>query len=81
MTGITVRLHGNLRRFLPAGEERINLSLADAPTVAVLLARLALPAGEIAMTGVNGKLAESTQRLVAGDQIDIFAPVAGGRIL
>lgn len=75
---IVVRLHGNLRRFLPSGHEMLRLSPQTATTVAVLLTSLGLPQEEVAMVGVNGRLAGMTQPLAPGDQVDVFAPVAGG---
>lgn len=75
---IIVRLHGNLRRFLPSGHEILRLSPQIATTVAVLLTSLGLPQEEVAMVGVNGKLVGMTQPLAPGDQVDVFAPVAGG---
>jgi len=75
---ITVRLHGNLRRFLPSGREVLKVSPKAAATVAALLAYLDMPQDEVASVGVNGRLAEPTQTLTPGDQVDIFAPVAGG---
>ena len=43
-----------------------------------LLAKLAIPAGEVKIAMVNGVSAELTQVLAAGDRVGLFPPVGGG---
>ena len=75
---VCVRLHGNLRRYLPPGQEGLLLSAEAVPAVSALLLRLGIPDGEIAHVGVNGQLAAPEAALHPADRVDVFAPVAGG---
>jgi molybdopterin converting factor small subunit len=76
-TGIVVRLFAGLERDVPgAGAER-RLSVAEAPTVAVVLEALGLQ-GRAGLVLVNGVHATLTRPLAAGDEVDVFPPIGGG---
>jgi sulfur carrier protein ThiS len=74
---IAVHMHGNLRRFLPGGRDRMRLDVADGTTVAALLARLGADR-DTWLVAVNGAAVERDRVLAAGDLLDCFEPVAAG---
>ncbi len=75
---VTVHMHRNLRRFLLEGRDRAVLDVTPATTVAALLGALGA-AHDTWLVAVNGAVVERDQVLAAGDTIDCFEPVAGGR--
>jgi sulfur carrier protein ThiS len=70
-------MHGNLRRFMPGGADRLDLTLAAGTTIAALLAGLGAER-DTWLVAVNGATAERDRVLEAGDFLDCFEPVAGG---
>lgn len=74
---VTVHMHGNLRRFLPGGRDRMPVDVADGTTVAALLARLGADR-DTWLVAVNGAAVERDRVLAAGDELDCFEPVAAG---
>jgi sulfur carrier protein ThiS len=70
-------MHGNLRRFLPHGEDRATLEIVDGATVETLLASLG--AGkDTGFVAVNNAMVERDRVLHSGDVVDCFEPVAAG---
>lgn len=74
---VTVRMHGNLRRFLPEGRESVSVDVGEGATVEGLLK--ALKAERDAwLVAVNGAVVERSTPLCAGDLVECYEPVAGG---
>ncbi len=74
---VTVHMHGNLRRVMPAGQDRAPLDLPDGATVETLLASLGA-ARDTWLIAVNQAVVERDAVLRAGDVVDCFEPVAAG---
>ncbi len=74
---VTVHMHGNLRRFLPGGRDRMALEVVPGATVAALLAGLGAER-DVWLVAVNGVTAERERTLAPGDVVDCFEPVAAG---
>jgi sulfur carrier protein ThiS len=74
---VTVHMHGNLRRFLPDGVERLHMSVASGTTIENLLARLGAER-DTWLVAVNGAAVERNRVLEAGDVLDCFEPMTGG---
>ena len=75
---VTVHMHGNLRRFMPGGADRLEMTLAVGTTIGALLADLGAER-DTWLVAVNGATVEQDRVLEAGDLLDCFEPVAGGR--
>ena len=74
---ITVHMHGNLRRFMPGGRDRVAMDVGAGTTIEALL--LSLGAGQDTwLVAVNGAAVSRDHVLVAGDQLECFEPVAAG---
>jgi len=74
---VTVHMHGNLRRFMPEGRDRIAMELTAATTIDGLLVSLGA-AGDTWLVAVNGTACEKDRVLETGDVLDCFEPVAAG---
>ncbi len=72
---ITVKLFATLRagRF----DER-NLAFPAGTTVGGVIRELALPEKEVTLIFINGRHADLTTVLSAGDTLSLFPPVGGG---
>ena len=70
-------MHGNLRRFMPGGADRLEMTLAAGTTIGALLADLGAER-DTWLVAVNGATVETGRVLEAGDLLDCFEPVAGG---
>jgi molybdopterin converting factor small subunit len=75
---VQVRTFANLRDYAPAGKGSFELSLAEQATVADVFAALRVPAKVEAVTLVNGRRADPTAPLTAGDEVTLFPPMEGG---
>jgi sulfur carrier protein ThiS len=74
---ITVHMHGNLRRFMPGGRDRMAMEVGTGTTIEALL--LSLGAGQDTwLVAVNGATVSRDHVLVSGDQLECFEPVAAG---
>lgn len=74
---VTVHMHGNLRRFLPEGRDRVAVDIAPGTTIAALLATLGAER-DTWLVAVNGAAVARDRVLEAGDLLDCFEPVAAG---
>jgi sulfur carrier protein ThiS len=74
---VTVRVWGNLRRFLPDGEASAAVQLPDEATIDDLAARLEMQ-HELWAAAVNGRLVPFSLRLNPGDQVFLFDHLHGG---
>jgi molybdopterin converting factor small subunit len=76
---IEVRLFATLTAYLPGREgNAANMELPDGATVGDLVQMLAIPDDLPRVTLVNGRNAELDQRLLSGDVVTLFPPLAGG---
>jgi len=77
---ITIHLHTILQRTTPDGPVRsLELSVPEGSSVADVIDRLEikLSADDLLIT-VNGQMAEVSQLLSAGDQVDFIPAISGG---
>ena len=74
---VTVHMHGNLRRFMPEGRDRIGMELTAGTTIEALLVSLGA-AGDTWLVAVNGAACAKDRVLQTGDLLDCFEPVAAG---
>lgn len=74
---VTVHMHGNLRRFMPDGADRLAMTLTAGTTIETLLSSLG--AGDDTwLVAVNGAVVARDRVLESGDLLDCFEPIAGG---
>jgi sulfur carrier protein ThiS len=74
---VTVHMHGNLRRFMPGGADRLAIDVAEGTTIDALLARLGADR-DTWLVAVNNVAVDKLRVLEAGDLLDCFEPVAAG---
>ena len=74
---VTIHMHGNLRRFMPDGADRLAMTLAPGTTIETFLASLGSER-DTWLVAVNQAVAERDAVLAPGDVLDCFEPVAGG---
>jgi len=75
---VRVRLYGNLRRFAPGQKEELEWEMPPKSSVMDLIKSLGIAEGEVWIVSINDQLADVNQLLEDGDDVRIFAPVAGG---
>ena len=77
---VAVHLTATLRTYLPPGTrgDRVVLDVPDGTTVEQVVHSLRIPSELERLTVVNGRDAAPEQRLVEGDLLSIFPPLAGG---
>ncbi len=75
---VTVKLYGNLKKYLPEKKEIAQMPVADGTTIAALLVRLGVPDGEVWMCALNDNVVYATNALHDGDVLEVFEPVGGG---
>jgi sulfur carrier protein ThiS len=83
-----MRLHlgGHLSWYDPQKRSWLELQLPEPTRLAELLARLGVPAAEVAIAVLNGRAAEIAERpawaeeVIAadGDQVELYPPIGGG---
>ena len=74
---ITLHMHGNLRRFMPDGADRLAMELREGTTVEALLRQLHADK-DTWLVAINNVTTERDAVLNAGDVVDCFEPVAAG---
>ena len=78
---LEVRLYASLAPFAPthrAGEP-FDVEVSEPTTLDTLLTRLGVPAGDVHLIIVNGRIVHDRSRLLAGhDRVGLFPPVGGG---
>jgi molybdopterin converting factor small subunit len=80
MMHITAKLHGTLRKYLPAGSA-INATVVEVPdgaTVAEVISQLNIPPGHAKMIVSGNEHLEPTSVLHDGQELSLFPPLAGG---
>jgi sulfur carrier protein ThiS len=74
---VTVHMHGNLRRFMREGRDRMTMEVTPGTTIGALLASLSADR-DIWLVAVNSIACEQDRILQDGDLLDCFEPVAAG---
>ncbi len=77
---ITAKLHGTLRKYLPAASaaNAVVVDLPDGATVADVVSHLGIPPGHAKMTVSGNEQLEPTSVLCDGQELNLFPPLAGG---
>lgn len=81
---IGFKLFASLTDYLPPGRvgNRVELDVEEGATVASLIARYQVPERSAHLVLINGHFVPPAQRpnhvLVAGDEVAIWPPIAGG---
>jgi molybdopterin converting factor small subunit len=77
---VTAKLHGTLRKYLPAGTaaNAIVVDVRDGATVAEIIARLSIPVNHAKMFVSGEEHLEPSTVLHDGQEINVFPPLAGG---
>lgn len=77
---ITVRLHGTLRKYLPAGSgaNAILVDVTDGATVADVVSQLGIPPGHAKMIVSDNVQLDASSELHHGQELNLFPPLAGG---
>jgi sulfur carrier protein ThiS len=74
---VTVHMHGNLRRFMPEGRDRMAMEVGEGTTIQTLLSSLGAER-DTWLVAVNGTTVDQGRVLGPGDQLDCFEPMTGG---
>ena len=77
MITVEVRVHGNLRRFLPQGESRRNIELPDSARVNDLIHLLGAT-HEVGVIAIAGQAVTPRASLSEGTVIDLYPHIEGG---
>ncbi len=77
---VEVHLFATLGAYLPPGAagDSVTLDLPDGTTVAEVIRSLGIPSPPECLTVANGRDVPSEYRLVDGDVLSLFPPLAGG---
>ena len=75
---LTVRLFGDLRRYLPRGQETIEMELPEGATPSAVFEQLGIHPGEVWLVRANKEIVSEETPLGDGDDLEIFEPVGGG---
>ncbi len=74
----TVKLYGNLKRYLPEKAETAEMEIEFGTTIRALLTRLGVPDSDVWMCAVNDQVVDDSTALRDGDVLEVFEPVGGG---
>lgn len=77
MISVEVRMHGNLRRFLPQGVGSIRLELPDGTRISELVERLRA-VDEIGVAAIGSRAVALSAALEDGVSIDFYPHLEGG---
>ena len=77
---ITAKLHGTLRKYLPAGSKgnAITVDVSDHATVADVVDRLSIPRDHARIFVSGDEHLQPTAVLRDGQELNLFPPLAGG---
>ncbi len=76
-----MRLHlgGHLNWYDPHKQAWLTIQLTEPVRLIDLLEQLQVPAGEVALTVINGRLVQLAEAHVAeGDRVELYPPIGGG---
>jgi sulfur carrier protein ThiS len=77
MIEVTLKMNGELSRFLPNGEHVARLSVPEGSRIMDLVHQVEAD-GEVWLVAVNGKVSRLSAPVSAGDTIDCFSALEGG---
>lgn len=77
---LTVRLFGDLRRFLPAKQELLQIDVLEGATALYMLEKVGIHPGDVWMMRANLQVIFDDSLLHDGDNIEVFEPVGGGSL-
>lgn len=75
---VSLKLYGNMRRYLPPGADRLELSVDAGSNIEEVLRTLGISDSEVWAVSVNGEVVDRHYMLGPHDSVEVFAPVAGG---
>ena len=75
---LTVRLFGDLRRYLPRGQELLEIDLPEDATPSAVLQQIGIHPGEVWLVRANKQIISEDTPLRDGDDLEVFEPVGGG---
>jgi sulfur carrier protein ThiS len=75
---IIVHPHGELTTYFGRSYGGVPVAIEPGITIAELLERIGVPAGEVWLAAKNGETVKRDVTLEDGDSLELFAPVAGG---
>jgi sulfur carrier protein ThiS len=75
---VSVRLLGDVRRFVRESPDGLTRRIPEGATIADLLGALGIPLDEELVIGINNSLAGRETTLAAGDSVLLVTPMAGG---
>ena len=78
MIAVSVRLLGDVRRFVRDSPDGFTRQMPEGASIADLLGALGIPLDEELVIGVNNALAGRETTLAAGDSVLLVTPMAGG---
>jgi sulfur carrier protein ThiS len=76
-----MRLHlgGHLNWYAPHRQASLVMDLAQPTALAEILKQLNVPAGEVAITVINGRVADLQAAFVSdSDRVEVYPPIGGG---
>lgn len=73
-----VRLYGNLRRYLAAGQDVILIDLPSRATVATVIDIVGIDRGEIGLITLNGQIVPEDAEVDPEASIGLFSIIGGG---
>lgn len=77
-TRITVKIFGELYRYIPGGLDQATITVKPGACLADLVEQLRMPDYAVWTVTVNGQRVPREHSLAGGDVVAIFAPVSGG---
>jgi sulfur carrier protein ThiS len=75
---ITVHAHGELTTYFRRSYGGIKVPIEPGISIATFLERQGVPAKEVWLFAKNGETVKADVTLSPGDELELFAPVAGG---
>ncbi|OFW26765.1 MAG: hypothetical protein A3H27_04800 [Acidobacteria bacterium RIFCSPLOWO2_02_FULL_59_13] len=75
---VIVEMYGPLQRYNKDGQRRAELDIEEDVTVRDLLVKLGMDMDEPWNAGLNGTLADPSDKLSEGSLLVVFPPMAGG---
>ena len=75
---VIVEMYGTLQRYNKDGQRRAELDVEEDVTVRDLLIKLGMDMDEPWNAGLNGTLADPSDKLSEGSLLVVFPPMAGG---
>jgi sulfur carrier protein ThiS len=75
---ITVHAHGELTTYFGRSYGGVQVAIEPGLTIAAFLERQGVPIKEVWLYAKNGETVKADATLDAGDDLELFAPVAGG---